>query len=222
MRFFWLWFAAAAPVLAQGLHFGVKAGVPLGTYFETRRIGILHGYSDYSAATRRYTAGVTAEWRLKRTFGLEADVLYKRMGYVGIIYTAWGGNITTSAFDAKGHSWEFPLLAKYRLGRVVRPFVAGGGVLRYVGPIRARGQVTVENLVARTTTITPIDTTEPSDFRKRIYPGLTVAGGIEFERGRARLLPEFRYTRWTANIQSPGGVLRFNPDQAEFLLGLLF
>ena len=85
-----------------------------------------------------------------------------------------------------------------------------------------RAGITEENLVARTTVRTPIDTTEPSDLRKRIYPGLTVAGGIEFGRSRLRLLPEFRYTRWTANISGSRGVLRFNPNQAEFLLGFLF
>jgi len=37
-----------------------------------------------------------------------------------------------------------------------------------------------------------------------------------------RLLPEIRYTHWTANISRPGGLLRFDPHQAEFLLGLLF
>ncbi len=100
--------------------------------------------------------------------------------------------------------------------------MAGGGVLRHVGPVRARGERTVEDLVARTTVRTPIDTAAPSDLRKRTYPGLTAAVGIEFGRSRLRLLPEFRYTRWTANLSGPGGVLRFDPDQAEFLLGFLF
>jgi hypothetical protein len=56
---------------------------------------------------------------------------------------------------------------------------------------------------------------------------VTVAGGVEFGFGRVRLLPEFRYTHWTTNISqtniSPTGALfRFAPNQAEFLLGLLF
>lgn len=103
-----------------------------------------------------------------------------------------------------------------------RPYVTGGAVLRYIGPVRARGEQTVEDLIARTTVHAPIDTTEPSDLRKRLYPGLTAGGGVEFGSRRWRLLPEFRYTRWTANIAGPGGTLRFSPNQAEFLLGLLF
>ena len=112
--------------------------------------------------------------------------------------------------------------AKYRFGRGVRPYIAGGGVLRYIGPVRARGQLTVVDLINRTTTHEPIDTSDPSDLRKRVYPGLVAAGGIEFGLGRLRLLPELRYTHWTANIAGPGGVLRFAPNQVEFLLGLLF
>lgn len=222
MRLAWLVVGLAAPQFAQGFHFGLKAGVPLTTYFETGATGSLHGSSEYSAATRRYTAGVAAEWRLTSGFGFEFNTLYKRMGYVGIVSTFGSGILTTSAFDAKGNSWDFPLLVKYRLGRAVGPFLVAGGVVRYLGPARARGESTVQDLVARTTVRTPIDTTEPSDLRKRLYPGVTTGAGIEFGLRHFRLLPEFRYTRWTANISGPGGLLRFNPNQAEFLLGLLF
>jgi hypothetical protein len=66
----------------------------------------------------------------------------------------------------------------------------------------------------------PIDTSDPTDLRRRTWPGLTVAGGVEFGRGRFRVLPEFRYTRLTSgNINERLG---FNPNQAEFLLGFLF
>jgi hypothetical protein len=138
-------FAAATPEFAQGLHFGVKAGVPITEYFETGQTGSLHGHAEYSAATRRYTVGVSAEWRLTHNFGWELDALFKRMGYVGIVtsYGLFTGGITTnSAYDSKGDSWDFPLMAKYRFGRATRPYVAGGAVVRYIGPIRALGQVT--------------------------------------------------------------------------------
>ena len=219
----WLALAAATPASPQGLHFGVKAGVPVTPYFETGQAGSLHGNSEYSAATRRYTVGVSAEWRFDR-LGLELDVLYKRMGYVGIVstFSSPAGIVTTSAIDTKGNSWDVPLLAKYRSGRALQPYLAAGGVLRYVGPIRGRGESTVEDLITRTTVRTPIDTTEPSDLRKRFYPGVTAACGIELGRRRLRLLPEFRYTRWTANIAGSGGLLRLAPNQAEVLVGLLF
>jgi hypothetical protein len=68
----------------------------------------------------------------------------------------------------------------------------------------------------------PLDTGEPSELRKRFYPGLAAAAGLELRAGRFRVLPEFRYTRWTANISPPGGLLRFASNQVEFLAGVLF
>jgi len=168
----WL-IALATPAFAQSFHFGVKAGVPMTDYFQTGRTGARNRSAEYSSATRRYTVGASAELRLRHGLGVELDALYKRMGYVGVVRFG-PGIVTTSAFDAKGGSWDIPLMAKFRFGLpVVRPYVAGGGVLRYIGPVRARGTSTVENLITGTTVTTPIDTKEPSDLRKRIYPGLT-------------------------------------------------
>ena len=57
--------------------------------------------SEYSAATRRYSAGASAEWRLIRGFGFELDVLYRRMGCVGIVSTFGNGILMTSAFERR-------------------------------------------------------------------------------------------------------------------------
>jgi hypothetical protein len=217
-------FICGLPVLCQGFRFGVKAGIPLTQYFETGSSGGLHGGAEYSAATRRYTIGVAAEWRFKSSFGLEADAMYHRMGYVALVHfmDSASGNFSDSAIDVKGNSWDFPLLAKYRFGRVIRPYAAVGAVLRYVGPVHGRGQQTVGSLVTGTSLTTPLDTTEPSELRKRFYPGLTASAGVEVPAGRFRVLPEIRYTRWTANISEPGGLLRFPSNQLEFLVGILF
>jgi hypothetical protein len=217
-------FTFAVSVWGQGISAGIKLGVPITQYFETGTMVSLHGSADYSAATRRYTLGASVEWRLTNAFGFEADVLYHRMGYVGIVsfFDSANGNFARSAIDVKGNSWDFPVMAKYRFGRGVRPYVAGGGVLRYAGPVRGLGEQTTGSLVTGTSSTSPLDTTEPSELRKRFYPGLVAAGGIELGAGRLRILPEFRYTRWTANISGPGSPLRFAPNQAEFLVGVLF
>ncbi len=122
----------ALPVWGQDIHAGLKLGVPFTQYFETGTAGSLHGSADYSAATRRYTLGASGEWRLTNAFGFEVDALYHRMGYVGLVnyFDSANGNFSNSAIDVKGDSWDFPVMAKYRFGRVVRPYVAGGGVLR--------------------------------------------------------------------------------------------
>jgi hypothetical protein len=219
-----LGFAIAGSILAQGIHFGGKVGVPVTQYFETGTTGSLHGSADYSAATRRYTFGASLEWRLTHAFGFEIDAMYHRMGYVALVnfFDSATGNFNNSAIDIKGNSWDFLLMAKYRFGRVLRPYVAGGAVLRYVGPVRGGGQDVAGSVVTRTSTTTPLDTTDPSELRKRFYPGVILAGGVEFGAGRFRILPEIRYTRWTANISGPGGLLRFAPNQVEFLMGALF
>src|ERR1700736_4898550 len=170
-------FLFGGSALAQGVHFGVTAGVPVTQYFETGRSGGLHGGAEYSAATRRYTLGAAAEWTLTHALGFELDVLYHRMGYVGIanFYDSANGNFRNTQIDVKGNSWDIPLMAKYSFGRLGRPYVAGGAVLRVIGPVRGRGQETNGSLVTRTSTTMPLDTADPSELRKRLYPGLTAA-----------------------------------------------
>src|SRR5215471_11703852 len=207
----------ALPAWSQGLHAGLKAGVPLTQYFETEPC-------CYSAATRRYTLGPSLEWRPTNSTGFEVDAFYHRMGYVAILdsFGRATGISTHTAIDVKGNSFDFPLAAKYRFGKLVRPYLLGGGLLRYVGPVRGRGEQTITSLVAQSSVTTPIDTADPSDLRKRWYPGLTAGGGVELPVGRLHLLPEFRYTRWTANIAGEGGLLRFAPNQAELMVGVVF
>ena len=212
---------AALPLQAQGFHAGVRLGVPLTEYFETGPIA--SGNSQYEAATRRYVVGATLEWRWTHAFGFETDALYQRLGYAGTVnvFNSASGGFSTSAISVTGGSWDIPLMAKYRFGRAVRPYLAGGGVLRYVGPLRATGEQTTGFLGGSSST-TAIDTTEPAEFRKRDYPGLTAVGGIEFGAGRLRIEPEFRYVRWTASPSGPYGLLRFSPNQAELMVGVLF
>jgi hypothetical protein len=213
--------ALAAPQFALDLRFGLKAGVPATSCFETGRASGRTS-AEYSAATRRYTLGASAEWRATPALGLTIDALHHRMGYVAIVSFFGGGVLTTSAVDVKGNSFDFPLRVRYYFGGPSRLFASGGFVMRHVGPVRGRGESVAENLITGTVTRTPIDTADPSELRKRFYPGLTAGGGMEVGRGRLRFVPEFRYTRWTANIAGPGGLLRFAPNQAEILLGLEF
>jgi len=212
----------AGACVAQDIHFGLKAGIPFTAYYETGRESIHGSSTDYSAATRRYAIGASVEWRLGRTLGLEIDTIYRRTGYVSISTALGSGTLTTSSFDVKGHSWDFPMMLKCRLGRGRRPYIAGGISLRYLGPVRAQGKTTVDDSRSGLVTESPIDTSDPTDLRERLRPGAVMAAGIELGSGRLRLLPELRYTRWNPHIADCGGLLRLNPNQAEFLLGLLF
>ena len=70
--------------------------------------------------------------RLSDSFSVQAGTLYHRMGYVAILnfFDSASGNFEKSAIDVKGNSWDFPVMINYRFGHVIRPYVAGGGVLR--------------------------------------------------------------------------------------------
>jgi hypothetical protein len=46
--------------------------------------------------------------------------------------------------------------------------------------------------------------------------------GVECPVGRMKIVPEFRYTRWAANIAGAGGLLRFSPNQIEVMVGFVF
>jgi hypothetical protein len=210
----------ALPASAQSLQFGLKTGVPITEYFDTGATGGLHENAHYTASTRRYTLGASIEWRFAKSFGLEFDTMFHRMGYVAYVNTFSIGYFRNSAVDVIGDSWDFPLAVKYRLPRARRAFILGGGVLRYIGPVRGRGQE-VDGFVTPITTVA-IDTTEPSELRKRFYPGVTLGAGVECPLGPLHIVPEFRYVRWTANIAGEGGVLRFSPNQAEVMVGFVF
>lgn len=153
-----LLFALAACAHGQDFRFGVKGGVPATTYFETGEVAVRGGTLAHSAATRRYTVGATAEWRLKPRFGLELDALYKRIGYVQTENTSVSGVTIDSAFEVNGHSFDFPVLAKFRSEGLVSPYAAGGFTLRYMDMGRAHGIRTVRT--AQSTTATAIDAEE--------------------------------------------------------------
>ena len=178
-----------ATAWGQSIAAGVKLGAPITEYFETGATQSLHGSANYSAATRRYTFGPSAEWRWTKSIGFEVDALYHRMGYVGIVhyFDSATGFFQDSAIDVKGNSWDFPVMLKYRFGRAVRPYVAGGGVFRHIGPVRGRGEQTTGTLVTRMSTTMPLDTSDPSELRKRFYPGVTAVGGVEGSVGRVRI-----------------------------------
>jgi hypothetical protein len=201
--------------VGQDFRFGAKAGVPLTQYFVTGEVEVRGGVLAHSAATRRYTFGPSIEWRRKAGFGLEVDALYKRIGYVQTENTTVSGVTIDSAFEVNGHSFDFPILAKYRWNGSVAPYAAGGFALRYMPLGRARGVRTVRT--AQSTTTTTIDTDESLPV---FVPGATAAAGLEFTVSKMRLLPEFRYTRWRSSPIS--GALRLDPNQIEFVLGFLF
>ncbi len=212
------WLLLIAPAFGQSFEAGVKLGVPATPFFETGANGGLHGSAQYSSGTRRYTAGVSGGWFFTHNFSLELDAMYHRLGYTATVTEVGASNFSRSVLHVSGNAWDFPLTFKYRFGRLIHPYAAAGGTLRYIASAHGQGEQTSLGFPSDITTT--IDTNSPSDLNKRVYPGLTASGGLEFNLGRLHILPELRYARWTANISSAAGPLRFAPNQLEFLLGL--
>ena len=144
--------------------------------------------------SRPYVAGLSAELELGERLSLEVDGLYRPLHATP--------NPDTSPFRSPFTvlTWEFPVLARYRLtASKFAPFAEAGP------SVRASGN---NNGYA------------PSRF------GATGGGGVEVKAGTLRLSPAVRYTRW-AKDQSTFGTPQVDyprtaANQVETLVGVSF
>jgi len=227
--------AFTIPSFPQEFHFGVKGGVPLTASFETERV---------TSRIRPYTVGAAAELRFQNHFGVEVDVLYKRVGYAATAHCglrcqplviSLNPSIArvhrSDTVEVKGNSWEIPVLVRYTLPWTMRPFLSGGITARHLRLASLRcidtdfsfgsgvpgGGITESREV-------PCGATLPS----RNFAGLVVSAGIEIGNSRLRVVPEFRYVHWFQNGPWDQAIARvdvrprFRSNQADFLLGLMF
>ncbi len=198
----------------QGFSAGVKAGVPVTDAFHTGSNGPLQFFSQ----TKRLTVGPTFELRLPFGLGIEFDALYKRLNY----------DRNSNLIDAislaatTGNAWEFPLLAKYRVGHgPIKPYIDGGVSFNNLSGLT---QFTRNTFFPGSRVTTSSGT--PLELRNRFRSGVVLGGGLELHALFLRISPEIRYTRWDRDsfIDSccGGGIFRSNRNQADFLLGITF
>ena len=190
---------------AQHLSVGIIGGIPLTNGFSDLTSHgvdtITHTFSD----SKEYIVGPMVEVLLPASFGVEVDALYRPLSLVNN-FTVLPA-ITRLTGNTPG-TWEFPILAKYRLPLlpVVKPFVEAGPSFR----------------------------TRDSSISWISNKGFTLGGGIEVKILRLRIAPQLRYTHWGSDGQSIGSiatgaanaVASFAPpsqrNQAEFLVGFSF
>ena len=145
--------------------------------------------------------GPTLEVHLPLSFSVEADALLRPLNLTSTVtVTTTSGGASTSTRSTTFNSWEFPLLAKYRLpGRLIRPFVEAGPSFRETNG-------------------------SPSDTSRLSSAGFTAGVGVEGRFGPIRIVPGVRYTRWGAdsNANLAPFIPQSNINQAEFLVGLTF
>ena len=170
---------------AQSIGLGFKAGVPLNDALEVTRVADPAFYRD----RQQYTIGASAEVRLPFSLAVEGDVLYSRL------------NLERSGDGS--HSWEIPILIKYKLSGVgpIRPFIGAGPTFRHLNDILAAARH------------------EDNGGR-----GLVIGGGLELKLLLLRITPELRYSRWGEQTFEGinGPIIRGKQNQTQFLVGFSF
>jgi hypothetical protein len=167
--------ATLAPAFAQNLSMGGVAGSNFTPNFQPAG----PSYTN----TRSWIAGAVAEWSLAAPVSIETNVLYRQLHILAG---------PSSHFSVV--TWEFPILAKFRLGTGrMLPFVEAGPSLRATGNL--------------------------NDIHPSHY-GFTAGIGAERQLGRWRIEPALRYTRWAQDLEAQQAAIRTKPDQLELLVGL--
>jgi len=169
---------------AFGQHFsyGAVAGTALTDDFNSLYVP-LESISQKSGG-KGVIVGPMLEWTFSKHLSVEADGLFRELRFEDALAGMHNPTVT----------WEFPILAKYRLfsygrrGSSLRPFLEAGPSFRTTG-----------NLNANPT-----------------HAGISTGGGIEFQLHRFDIAPTIRYTRWAADANA--NEIHARPDQIELLV----
>lgn len=215
---------AAPALLAQRTKFGVQVGGAATEFLlpGTDSARLCACLTEYSPAVKRFTAGPVAEVRVWRWWSVESGFLYKRVNYD--FRSGWGFlPRRTAVGNTAANAWEIPLLVRRPLLWPRRWEISAGAgpVLRVLGQFRQQYWETVDDFLAgaRVVSVRRVERRDPPEFRKRAYPGATVAVGAARRAGRFLMGPEVRYTRWLANANGSGfPPLQFRGSQVEALL----
>ncbi len=177
-----LWTLLLFPMLAGAQPFGL--GLKLGTTLNNA----VSAASTFSVPDdHHFVVGPYFEVRLPLQLALEVDALHESSLYSSVL--------------PGGSTWQFPVLAKYKLLKgPVKPYVEGGIAFSHITDLK--------NIP---------DLNHASNF------GVVLGVGVEVKVLAPRLSAEIRYNGWAfKNIQSPTGLFESNQNQAIFLIGLGF
>jgi opacity protein-like surface antigen len=127
------------------------------------------------------------ELRLPLHLGLEVDALHESSLYSSVL--------------PGGSTWQFPVLAKYKLLKgPVKPYVEGGIAFSHITDLK-----------------------EIPDLNHASNFGVVLGAGVEVKLLAPRLSAEIRYNGWAfKNIQSPTGLFESNQNQVAILVGVGF
>ena len=193
--------------LGQKLTFGVVAGTNLTDDVQSERTNfpggplppgeIFKSAVVVDGGARRLIIGLKVEYQMMQNWAVEFNALHRELKSTTTTFLSpplelpGGGTISAfGPFTRTLTTWEFPILAKYRLPLPkLHPFLTAGPSFRPAG------------------TGTGLS-----------HAGITAGGGVEFQAGGFRIAPTVRYTHWSsANRNAFGGALA---NQVELLVGL--
>ncbi len=188
---------------AQTASFGLGAGVPLNN--------LLSASDDLSGSTLRFTFGPALWVGLPRGFGIDVELLYKRMDF----------GFASDPNRATVRRLELPLLLRYSFSRLpVHPWVHAGMSFNRVIAIDGA------NVCARPASgeeLYCIEDKAAAQLRHSHTHGPVAGAGVRFAWGPVRMAPELRITRWVdRNFGTRDSPLRSALTQIELLLGVQF
>lgn len=202
MKKFILLLLGATAAFSQPIGGGIKVGLPFTDFLDKASTGNINNFKN----PKRYIIGLTGELRLPFHFAIEVDALYRKMEYSGSITGANPADVTT-----EGHTWQFPLLLKYRFGgEHLRPFIDGGFAWNRLGGLT--------ETVKAAATGGSVSRASNTTLRGAVF-----GAGLDIKALMIHVQPEIRFTRWGAKQYfDAGNFFGRNQNQAEFLLGISF
>lgn len=160
------------------------SAVSIGALVVTNLTGAYSNETNGLKNTRGVIAGGLLEVHLPRALSVEVDAINRPTRATGVSLDRDG---RVGTFDVSSYTWEFPVLAKYRLPLRVRglqPFAEAGPNFRLTGSL-----------------------TDSSRY------GVLAGTGIEARLRRIRIAPAIRFTRWGPDrFPDDGGPSRNQPD----------
>ncbi len=186
--------ASKAYPLGRRVSLGATVSSVVSKDIRPETFGFGGGTTRISPATPSVVVGPSVEVALWRGLALEVDAIPRSFRAVSRTTLADGTPFPEQR-STSGGTWEFPVLAKVRLGKgAARPFLTAGPSFRLP------------------------KTTLP------VYGG-TVGAGVELSLKRVKIAPSVRYTRWgperplVAGVVAGSGIRR---DQIRVLIGVSF
>ncbi|HYZ84223.1 MAG TPA: hypothetical protein VE621_07455 [Bryobacteraceae bacterium] len=189
--------AITCPLFGQKLSIGVIGGGSLTHAFKERFTPepVVPGYTSPFASTgffsesRDYLVGAMLEYHLNPRWSVEVDGLFRQLHMTTAARLRDGTLVSASPTPVV--TWEFPVLAKYRMQLAgFKTFVEAGPSFRTTGNLNA---------------------SDPSQT------GVAAGAGIELAWRGIGFAPGLRYTRWAKDRGLPNTAISA-PNQVEWLV----